>query len=394
MKREHRKLNPSKLYRLPEDLIDGYQLYATKGKECLVGRPLRTGNVSLFWYTFKNGKKKIVRTGRVLYPETSVEVKHINQSTIEEVQANKVKQSNADYILFADFVVEAAKDKSVGARKAAKALKQHMNEFKKDVYLSDIDTDFVLDFVSFLKDDARVLTYKDRENAPHIKPNTQNNMLVQLSVTLNEAVRKGLIDTNPVEKLAAHERPKKELYNRTYLTREEVKELANTPFPVDSKDFGNNVPNAFIFSCFVGLRFSDVSKITGKNVGRDDNGLYIRFKATKTRREQTLYIPKVALEYMPKEIKPTVKLFSLPSNEVCNKEVRKWAKAAGLKEADNVTFHVSRHTAATMYLNAGATLETVAFQLGHKSTRVTQIYAEVMNGTQKAAANKLDKFFE
>lgn len=56
--------------------------------------------------------------------------------------------------------------------------------------------------------------------------------------------------------------------------------------------------------------------------------------------------------------------------------------------------HVARHTAATLLLNSGASLATVAFQLGHKDVRMTQIYAKITNRSQEAAVDGLDKEFE
>lgn len=394
MKREHKKLNSSKLYRLPEDLIDGYQLYATKGKECLIGRPLPTGRVSLFWYEYKNGRKNIIRTGRVLYPETDFQVKGLNQRTISEVKLHKIQQTDASRIKLADFVMRVASDKKLTSRNAANALALHLNEYSKGVCLSEVDRTFVLGFSKYLKEDAKALSYKNKETAPHIRPNTQSSLLTQLSIALSEAVRRELIEDNPIGKLSIKEKPKRELHNRTYLTKEEVKILASTPFPTNSKKYGTNVANAFLFSCLVGLRYSDVSKLTRNNIGHDDNGTYIRFTATKTGIEQTLYLHEIAMKLIRPDLKPTDKLFALPHNVVCNAELRRWAKAAGIKDAERITFHMSRHTAATMYLNAEVGLETVAFQLGHKSTKVTQIYAEIMNKTQKAATDKMVKSLE
>ena len=43
-----------------------------------------------------------------------------------------------------------------------------------------------------------------------------------------------------------------------------------------------------------------------------------------------------------------------------------------------ITFHVSRHTAATtIFLSNGVPIETVSSMLGHKSIKTTQIYAKI-----------------
>ena len=46
--------------------------------------------------------------------------------------------------------------------------------------------------------------------------------------------------------------------------------------------------------------------------------------------------------------------------------------------AQLITFHLSRHTAATtIFLSNGVPIETVSSMLGHKSIKTTQIYAKI-----------------
>ena len=46
--------------------------------------------------------------------------------------------------------------------------------------------------------------------------------------------------------------------------------------------------------------------------------------------------------------------------------------------AQPITFHTSRHTAATtVFLSNGVPIETVSSMLGHKSIKTTQIYAKI-----------------
>jgi len=59
-----------------------------------------------------------------------------------------------------------------------------------------------------------------------------------------------------------------------------------------------------------------------------------------------------------------------------------------------VTYHVSRHTFATMALTMGADLYTTSKLLGHKNVNTTQIYAKIVNRKKEEAVSLLDSAFE
>ena len=49
--------------------------------------------------------------------------------------------------------------------------------------------------------------------------------------------------------------------------------------------------------------------------------------------------------------------------------------------AQPITFHMARHTNATLLLYNGANITTVQKLLGHKSVRTTEIYSDIMDMT-------------
>lgn len=64
--------------------------------------------------------------------------------------------------------------------------------------------------------------------------------------------------------------------------------------------------------------------------------------------------------------------------ESVRRAVQKVAREAGL---DNVTPHQLRHTLATQAINRGMSLEAIAALLGHKSMRMTMVYAKISDRT-------------
>ena len=64
-----------------------------------------------------------------------------------------------------------------------------------------------------------------------------------------------------------------------------------------------------------------------------------------------------------------------------------WAKDAGIKK--HVTWHVGRHTFATLALTYGNDIYTVSKLLGHREVRTTQIYAKLIDKKKDEAIDKL-----
>ena len=58
-----------------------------------------------------------------------------------------------------------------------------------------------------------------------------------------------------------------------------------------------------------------------------------------------------------------------------------------------MSYHVSRHTFATMMLTLGADLYTVCKLLGHTDVKTTKIYAKIINKKKDDAIGLIDAEF-
>ena len=61
--------------------------------------------------------------------------------------------------------------------------------------------------------------------------------------------------------------------------------------------------------------------------------------------------------------------------------------------AQPITFHMSRHTFATMELTMGADLYTTSQLLGHADVETTQVYAKIIDAKKEAAVLLIDSLF-
>lgn len=62
--------------------------------------------------------------------------------------------------------------------------------------------------------------------------------------------------------------------------------------------------------------------------------------------------------------------------------------------AQPITFHCSRHTAATMLLTLGASIYVVSKILGHKSIKMTEIYAKIVDKKKLETVNLVNGMFD
>ena len=128
---------------------------------------------------------------------------------------------------------------------------------------------------------------------------------------------------------------------------------------------------AFLFSCLCGLRVSDIRKLKWNDLQKSGERIRIEIKMQKTKEPLYLPISDEALKWLPQqnEAKGDDLIFPLTHEGTINKILQKWAKDAGIIK--HISFHVSRHTHATMMLTLGADLYTVSKLLGHKNIATT-----------------------
>lgn len=86
-------------------------------------------------------------------------------------------------------------------------------------------------------------------------------------------------------------------------------------------------------------------------------------------------IPKKILEKYKNETFKNGKLLPVKVNLTVNRHLKEIAEICGIKK--HLTFHLSRHTFATLTMSKGVSLESVSKMLGHKDIKTTQIYAKM-----------------
>lgn len=288
-------------------------------------------------------------------------------------RAKRVNLSIMDYIW---------QDYEKTGRNNSKALHNHLEKFNKgkDILFSDITMSGIEKFKAHL-----------------LKNVSHNSMVYYLGVLkkyMNKAYKEELISYNPFRTFKL---PATLEYERTYLELHEVQELANTPIR-----FEPHIRDAFLFSCFTGLRFSDVKKLTYTRFIEEqdkDGNTYnsLQLHPVKTTRTSGKLL-KAPLSKQAEKILQSLKrkkdtdlvFYDLPEKNVTNSWLKKWATDAGIEK--NLHFHVGRHTFATLSLTAGIDIYTVSKLLGHTRIDATQIYAKIIEEKKQKEVKKFPSF--
>jgi len=168
---------------------------------------------------------------------------------------------------------------------------------------------------------------------------------------------------------------------RAFLSQDEIETMFNKVLATDRL---NHVKDIFLFSCFTGLAYVDVKKLSRKNIGFGVDGeKWIFINRTKTDTRSNIPLLPIASYLLEKyEDHPQVvnqdKLLPLLSNQKMNSYLKEIADACGINK--ELTFHIARHTfATTVTLSNGVPIESVSKMLGHKNLKTTQHYAKILD---------------
>lgn len=414
-----------KLYQSSEELLDYYGLSSySRDKQgnrikidkketrvvYLRGKAQASGNVSLIFYSCINGKAERHNSGYVLNIETDLQIKKRNEETLKQARV-KADEFNTDvqkrgngfvlskknnvnlceYILFqADEALKKSGNKH-GYYYTLISLSKHIEAFSgKNTTFKEVDKEYILQFFEYLKN-AKNFNHQRAEDEERRKDvvlsqNTQHNLYMKFKYVLRKAVKAEILPSNPMDKVENSDKPKAEDGTREYLTIEEIKRLIATPCKNEM------IKKAFLFCCLTGLRYSDISSLTWGEVREENGTTKLSFKMKKVKRANVVFLSDEALKWMPERGKADEIVFNLPKNDNANKQLSKWVELSGIEK--KVTFHCSRHTAATLNLGLGTPIETVSSMLGHTKISTTQIYAKILDENQRKAVSKQNGLFD
>lgn len=361
------------------------------------------GRQSLYLDIYYNGRRTYEFLRLYLVADNSPEAQRQNKSALAAATAIR-NQRNLEIVqargglptalpsrtLLVDWLrtfrqLKAQTGQSTQRAHSVDKLIRHIVTYRGDkVRLCDVDESYCTGFIAYL---AHARWQHHTLQPRPLAATTANHYFAVLTSALNEAVRKKLIPVNPVNSLSREDRKpiKAAKSRRPYLTIDEVKLLIATACRHPQ------VKQAFLFSCFTGLRVSDIRNLQWDNITQRDGSSFLAITVQKTREPLTIKLNQQALRFMPPPTGDS-HVFNLPPvNHTVGTQLKQWVAKAGIQKP--ICFHCARHTFATMELTLGADLYVVSKLLGHTNVSTTQIYADIINRRRDEAVELLDTAF-
>lgn len=366
-------------------------------------KALKNGCESIYLDIYMNGKRKYEFLKLYLMPEkgkNKYAIKMKNRETMSVVNAIVAQkildikngkahlESKKEGLRLVDWLdvfreYKESNAKSPDSVKTVDNMKNHIIKYAgEDTIMGDVDKRFCQGWINYLK-------CATKRGGKPLSKITQKVYLTCFGTALNKAVRDGIIQTNPLTMIDARDKIHTPESQRVYLDIEELRKLAETDC------YSTLSKQAFMFSCFSGLRISDIRNLKWTDItvttSRDGSKQYRLSKTMeKTQRVVSFMLSNEAAKWLPERTNELV-FYDLTEQSNLNSHIKRWAIEAGITK--NVSFHTARHTFATMMLTLGADIYTTSKLLGHSRISTTEIYAKIVDKKKDEAMGLIDKFF-
>lgn len=342
-----------------------------------------------------NGDRKVISLDRQINPKhwnpksqtvkNNPEINTYLQAIIQKLYTTQTELIQHNIPVTLDTLLDAYKNGGVQHTTTIIALfKKHNEEYYKYKVLTNIYTKTSYDkyqkaleyFQTFLKQyigkpdiQIKQITPQLIENyysflLQHMQNNTAIKTIKKLKTIIQLAIDEGYITTNPF-KLKIKE--DKVIHNP--LTIEEINIIKNKEITIPRV---SKVRDLFLFQCFTGLAYADMVNLSKDNIKEN----MIIINRQKTNVQSIIPLLPQALEILEKYD------YNLPilSNQKFNFYLLEVGSICNIPQ--KLHTHLGRHTFATLLINAGVNITTIARALGHSNTRITEkTYAKLNNET-------------
>lgn len=291
--------------------------------------------------------------------------KALNPLIMKEELLNEMPRVNF-CAFFARCLEEDKAEMKHGSYKRYKSVLKKMRDYKQEIYFNEIDLRWFKLYRKHLFEIGN-------------KTTTINANIQAIKKYLRQAEKYGIKLSFSISDIEVGSTDG----NRTSLNIDELKSLMKYYKSEFIQPHHKLSLGYFLFSCFTGLRLSDVMSLTRKEVINE-----IEFVSVKTGKDQIIQINSTASAI----VKENKELFiKYPVEQVLNRQLKDIARLLGINK--HLSFHVSRHTFATTFLRVGGNVIKLQKLLGHSKLDTTMKYVHILNSEANEEIFLLDSIF-
>jgi len=282
-----------------------------------------------------------------------------------------------DFIEFMEkAILERKGEITASTMRQHQAILSKLKEYKGRILSTQLTEEFFIGYNRYLK-----TTLKNDQNTRHGNFKTIRSYI-------NIAIRKKLLDKNPMDKNPV----KRGAADRVFLTDDELKAMVELYRKNTLSVSRQRVLRYFLFSCFTGLRISDLRRIKLDDIIGDILVL-IPYK-TKNVTGKTVKIPLTTIAKQLIEDEGPYRVDGRIFNCIAEQNMREYIKlvAKDCKIPKAISFHSARHTFATVFLRKTNDLAALQKLLGHSNIRETMVYAHTLTDDIQEAMKMMEGY--
>ena len=329
----------------------------------------RKGDKTYFFYDLGRGPGQRPSTGIFIYANPkNQEQRNFNKEALKILAVKKSQcileqQSIGTPVIpshkfkdnFLDYYEEYIKLNAREGNRHLECCFSKLKKFIKTDFLAPVDVteNFCKRFRRYLLDE--------------LNGETPANYYARFKWVMDAATKDGYFRGNPTEEISAIGNPSTTL--KENLEIEDYLALLKTPC------LNQEVKDAFLFSCYTGLRWVDVKKMQWKDL--KDGTLTTRIIQRKTGRPVVLTLHPIAQAILEKKRKsyfgtfdPGRPVFDLPTANGANKVLGEWVRAAGINK--HITWSCARLSFSILLKDKNVDDATIAYLMGHATTKQVQ----------------------
>jgi site-specific recombinase XerD len=317
------------------------------------------------WHDINNTIKTILNKANAFVLNANFEGARINIDEFDLLMRGTNHDRNIVVEFIANYLEKFGNRYKLGTIRCYKSEINKLNRYKEKVSFNELTPLFWSGYVSHF------ISIGNNQN-------TIEKTFRILKAFIHLAIEHGVINDNPLKKVKVKRIPG----GMVNLTIEELSKLENVYKGILTQ-YQKNVLQCFLFACYTGLRYQDVKELKGVHIIENER---IEKNMQKNGRAVIVELSNRAKALLPVIELESASLFRVYANQAMNRELKILAEKA--KITKKVSFHVARHTFASITLSLSSDLAAVQQLCGHSRVQTTLIYAKVLEEQKKAAIEK------